>query len=280
MTGTLTSSNATPKTLGEELVRLRTAAGLRLEQIADETKVSPRILGALESGNYRHLPEKVFCRNFVRQHAACVGADPQPLLAAFDQAWERHLLASGIHPTLVVEKHESISRPIRWQFWLPTCLGAAILVVVGVFILGSSPGSQDLQPDPRRSVAVRPSPTSALPTRALPSPSPVNTAPVETPARGEDRSLTLRIEVRAGRECWFHVRDRAGLQEQRLLGSGEYASLDLAEPVKLTLGNAGAVTLEINGRPQPDLGGLGQVVHLEITDSGISPLANDPGVNG
>lgn len=280
MTGTLTSSSATPKTLGEELARLRSAAGLTLEEIAAETKVSPRILGALESGDYRHLPEKVFCRNFVRQHAACVGADPQPLLAAFDLAWERHLLASGIHPTLVVEEPEAVSRPFRWQFWLPTCLGAAILITVGLYILGSSPGSQDLRPDPRRSAAVRPPPTSTLPTRALPSPSPIDAAPVGTPSRTENTHLTLRIEVRAGRECWFHIRDRAGLQEQRLLGSGESANLELAEPVKLTLGNAGAVMLAINGTPQPDLGGLGQVVHLEITESGMSPLAIDPGING
>lgn len=268
----MTTANATPKMLGEELVRWRTGAGLTLEQIAAETKVSARILGALENGNYKHLPEKVFCRNFVRQYAAMVGADPQPLLAAFDQAWERHLLASGMHPALVEVEDEAVSRTIRWRFWVPIGLGAAILLAVGVFILRGSPIAPDLKPDPRRAATMRPSPTAPLPIRGLPPlPSPTSTQAADDAAT-EGGHVSIRIVIRSGRECWFHARDRAGLQEQQLLGSGEQAELTLEEPVKLTLGNAGAVSLEVNGREFAELGSLGQVVHLEISESGVAPL--------
>ncbi len=268
-----TSSNATPKTLGEELVRLRTAAGVSREQIAEETKVSNRILGALESGHYRHLPEKIFCRNFIRQYAQMVGAEPQPLLDALDQAWERHMLASGMFPALLEVTGRDVRQPIRWRFWVPMGIGVLVLAVVGLFILQSSPGTADLQPDPRRSAAVRPSPTSALPIPIRDTPKIGPVLPAGDEGATDGRALAITIAVRSGRECWFHVRDGAGVQEQRLLGSGGQAELELEAPVKLTLGNAGAVTLVVDGEEFLELGRLGQVVHLEITGGGVVPLA-------
>ncbi len=52
-----------PKTFGEELRRLRESAGLSLEDIAEETKISKRILNNLEAGDFRFLPQMVFSRN-------------------------------------------------------------------------------------------------------------------------------------------------------------------------------------------------------------------------
>ena len=57
-----------PKAFGEELQRLRQSAGLSLEDIADETKISRQILRCLESGDFRFLPQMVFSRNFVAQY--------------------------------------------------------------------------------------------------------------------------------------------------------------------------------------------------------------------
>ena len=115
-----------PKSFGEELRRLRESAGLDLADIAVETKISKGILAGLEAGDFRFLPEKVFCRNFVLQYAAVVGADPDRLAEAFDDAWERFLLASGSHPGLVASD-EPPKRTINWRFWLPVGIGAAIL---------------------------------------------------------------------------------------------------------------------------------------------------------
>ena len=75
-----------PKTFGEELQRLRESAGLSLEDIAKETKISRQILSCLETGDFRFLPQKVFSRNFVIQYANVVGADPNRVGEAFEAA--------------------------------------------------------------------------------------------------------------------------------------------------------------------------------------------------
>jgi hypothetical protein len=59
---------------------------------------------------------------------------------------------------------------------------------------------------------------------------------------------------------------------QQLLTGGERVALELPVPVKLTVGNAGAVRVSVDGRTFGDLGLPGQVIHTEITDDGIRPL--------
>ncbi len=76
-----------PKTFGEELRRLRESAGLSLDDIAEETKISKRILNNLEAGDFRSLPQLVFSRNFVSQYATFVGADPYRVAESFEAAW-------------------------------------------------------------------------------------------------------------------------------------------------------------------------------------------------
>ncbi len=107
--------------------RLRAEAGLTLDDIVAETKISHAILENLESGNFRFLPQKVFCRNFVAQYANVVGGDPGLLVKAFEDAWARFELASGSFPDIVVEDAPLVGT-VRWRFWGPVAAAAAILV--------------------------------------------------------------------------------------------------------------------------------------------------------
>jgi hypothetical protein len=45
-------------------------------------------------------------------------------------------------------------------------------------------------------------------------------------------------------------------------------------PVKLTIGDASALTLEIGGETYRSLGRPGQVVHTEVTADGLSVLGS------
>ena len=50
-----------------------------------------------------------------------------------------------------------------------------------------------------------------------------------------------------------------------------FSQLFQGSPVKLTVGNAGAVHLTIDGQRYDDLGLPGQVIHTEVTDIGFRP---------
>ena len=140
-----------PETFGEQLKRVREGAGLGIEDIVAETKVSRATFEALEKGSFSRLPERVFCRSFVAQYARTVGVDEAPLLEAFDQAWEEHCAASGSHELLVVAD-EHLGPSIRWRFWIPIAACVLILLVAAAVILrGSTSLDEGLARDPRRS---------------------------------------------------------------------------------------------------------------------------------
>jgi cytoskeletal protein RodZ len=238
-----------------------------VEDITEETKISRRLLEALESGRFQFLPERVFSRNFVRQYARSIGCNEETLADAFDAAWERFQLESGTQPNLVVVD-APIRRSISWRFWFPVAASTLILVIaVAVILTGSSPAN-DLMPDPRRAIRVSPvasidgGGSSMVPRSVIRSPG-LNPA-------SDVISVTVRVDE--GKECWIHYRDHEGMTDQRLLADGEELHLDLIGPVKFTVGNAGAVTIRVGSTEYRDLGIPGQVVHTEVSRDGLIPL--------
>jgi len=256
-----------PRAFGEELRRLRSNSGLSLDDINAETKISLRVLEALETGRFQFLPEQVFSRNFVRQYARTIGVDDERLVVAFEEAWERFQLSSGTHPALMVAEAPPRA-PIRWRFWIPIAAGVLILFAVAFVILGGSEPRNELMPDPRRPARV-PSDRGFDPSGVQ-----VVTSTI-TPGEADQEeidliSLTVRVEEE--KECWIQYRDREGMTGHRLLKGGQEVTLDLAGPVKLTVGNAGAVTVVVGGTEYSNLGVAGQVVHTELSREGLAPL--------
>jgi cytoskeletal protein RodZ len=252
-----------PKAFGEELQRLRESTGLSLEDIAEETKISRQILRSLESGDFRFLPQKVFSRNFVTQYAAVVGVDPQQLADAFEAAWERFLLASGAHLQFDVDDAPFIEA-IRWRFWLPVTIAAAILVVAAVVIVRSSAPDVQLAAENRSTPMARAA-TASVP--ATPSMLPTATETVDEADR-----VSILVRVRPDMECWIHYRDRDGVAGGKLLAGGTEERIDLIGPVKLTVGDADAIVIEVAGVEYSGLGRPGQVVHTEVSGEGLVVL--------
>jgi cytoskeletal protein RodZ len=252
-----------PKAFGEELQRLREGTGLSLEDIADETKISQQILRALESGDFRFLPQRVFSRNFVTQYANVVGADPVQLAEAFEAAWERFLLASGAHLEVQVDEAPLI-QSIRWRFWLPVTIAGAILVAAAVVILKSSTPEVQLVTENRVTPAVPTVTRSALTVPAM--------LPTATEVVTEADRVSILVRVRPQMECWIHFRDRNGVAGGKLLAGGTEERITLMGPVKLTVGDADAVMIEVAGIEYEGLGRPGQVVHTEVSNEGLVVL--------
>jgi len=61
---------------GEELRRERQIRGISLEEISSATKISVRLLTALEDSDVGRLPAPAFTRGFIRAYALHVGIDP------------------------------------------------------------------------------------------------------------------------------------------------------------------------------------------------------------
>jgi len=71
---------------GESLRREREMRGVTLEEIAESTKISTRLLRALEQEQFSDLPGGVFTRSFIRAYAGYLGLDAEHVLAEYRQA--------------------------------------------------------------------------------------------------------------------------------------------------------------------------------------------------
>lgn len=73
-------------TFGENLRREREMRAVTLEEIAESTKISTRLLKALESDQFSELPGGVFTRSFIRAYAQYLGLDEEHVLAEYKRA--------------------------------------------------------------------------------------------------------------------------------------------------------------------------------------------------
>jgi len=62
------------------LPAIRRDCGITLEQISDATKISVRLLDAIENGEFRKLPGGIYNTNYIRQYARAIRYDEARLL--------------------------------------------------------------------------------------------------------------------------------------------------------------------------------------------------------
>lgn len=78
-------SSAKPLTWGQQLTIARHQQGLSIEQVAEQLKLLPRIVEALETENSAQLPEPIFIKGYLRLYAQLLALPFEQLAQDFDQ---------------------------------------------------------------------------------------------------------------------------------------------------------------------------------------------------
>jgi cytoskeleton protein RodZ len=99
-------------------------------------------------------------------------------------------------------------------------------------------------------------PPAAVP--PTPAPRPATTASVEAVAGGI--VSPYRLVARTNEATWIRVRTEDGRSSEETVPAGEVREWVSDRPFTLTVGNAGGVSFELNGRALPPLGGKGTVI--------------------
>ena len=73
---------------GERMRREREMRGIKLEEIAESTKIGKRNLEALEQERFDQLPGGIFNKGFVRAYAKYLGLDEEQALAHYQMQLE------------------------------------------------------------------------------------------------------------------------------------------------------------------------------------------------
>jgi len=65
------------------LTTIRRNRGISLEQIAESTKISVRLLEAIEQGEFRKLPGGIYNTSYIRQYARAIDYDETAILTVY-----------------------------------------------------------------------------------------------------------------------------------------------------------------------------------------------------
>ncbi len=259
--------------LGAELKQAREAQGISLKEIAIRTKISVTALEAVERNDFSRLPGGIFGRSFIRAYALEIGVDPDATVTSFVDELERAereaALRGAARPEITADDQRFLERQRRAVMWLR--VGVAV-VVLGLLAIGA------WQVRLYRQRAAQPPPADT-PTVARPAPPPSDLpAPIgsiaavdaitpagEAPAVGSSTDAPLVIEIALSADCWIAATRDGGEAISQLYRAGERVRFGASREILLDVGNAGAATMAINGRPARPLGATGAKVRLRIT---------------
>ena len=266
----------TAQEFGEELRRERELRGVSREQLSSATKVSLRHIAALETGRYEQLPGGVFSRGFVRVIALHLGLDADRTVTAFRHVrsgWEedrekRQALASASAAGL------RLSQPRRAVSSSTTLRGLAIAIVLAA-VTGGAAFLRTRRAD-RRVSAASTGPVTRLEagSASLALPPAVAAATVALPAgtarpglvpTAGPRGRTLTLSFRD--DCWAEVLVDGKVVVRGLFPKGTRREFANGGTFTLTLGNAGAVDVVVDGRPLGTLGREHETVKNYIIDA-------------
>jgi cytoskeleton protein RodZ len=235
-------SSAAPTTnrdVGRTLRRARQRHHVELEDAASETRIPKRYLEALEdNAPLDTYPAPMYARAFLREYAKYLGVDAEPLVGAFGSA-----APEDIHLHTIPE---ALPAPRRWPSRLLLAMsigGLVALAVLGILSGREEPGLSSLGgPGP---VASSLSPPGKHHHKALP------------PVTG------IKAVLRFVDRCWVQARGDGQALVTRTFEPEQIHVLKADRTLELTLGNAGAVQLILNGK-RTTTGDLGEVLHLSV----------------
>jgi cytoskeleton protein RodZ len=123
-------------TAGALLGAGREAAGLSIDAVAQQLKLAPRQVRALEEDDYTHLPGRTFVRGFVRSYARLVHLDQDKVLGALPEGATAPALEAPTlqqtAPTMGELPTTDHSKP-GWMRWAIPVTLAAVVAAAGVY---------------------------------------------------------------------------------------------------------------------------------------------------
>lgn len=239
-------------TLGQDLKRERELRGVSLEDISNSTKISLKLLEALEQDRLDDLPGEFFIKAILRIYATSIGLEEDSFLNKY---YEDSLLKEQFIEEKAQRKEvkQPLPRHIKKRIGFSVLVIAALVILIFIYLIAwkKSPSSpqEELQP----SALIQQETPAALPE-------------IETLSQPvfEEKRLLLEISIRE--ETWIEVYADGELKVEDTKQPGEMITVEASEELLINLGSAGGVTYKINNREGKPFGISGvQIRNIRIT---------------
>ncbi len=270
---------------GTRLKRLRLEKGISLEEVHKKTKVHLDILKAIEEDNLINF-SPVYLKGFLKIYCKFLGVDPHDHIPDYKEPEYKAVLSDKLKESSknslsfsrVASNVMGYLKPLLNNLKRKNII-VALVVIVGiifVFKLGkivSARGSSSK----KITKAAAASNTSDKMTKAVKASqsAPVTTEAESTPSTisiPQGKSTTgIKLGIRAKEDCWIQLKADGRMVFQNILKKGRFESWQADEKIEFSLGNAGVVDLEVNGKLVSNLGRRGQVIKgIVITKEGLT----------
>lgn len=289
---------------GVSLKRERELRGISLAEISKTTKISVRLLEAIEKDRFDILPEGVFRKSFIKSYAKYLGMNEEQILHEYDLEVQPSAASQAAPEKPSVSFRNSSAGSKRA---LLRTLGILLLLVAAGFGFwyltrasrkkevaplasqttampqapSGQPRSETISPAAARATPIRGEPT-APPAASTTSAPGKATSPVADPAAlkvlgelarkpepappiGTEGSAPLELTVEASYPAWISVSAGDTTLFSGLMNPAEAKKFSLEAPLKVTLGNAGGVRMQVNGQVFSSLGKIGERKTLELS---------------
>ena len=237
---------------------LRTARENKQWSLTDTeevTKIRVRYIEALEDENYGILPGSTYAKGYLRTYAKQLGLNSDEIIELYSASMTPG--DSTVQPVLKKAQVPVKSRSLWGRFAIIG--GVAVLIMIVFAVKGLYFPGNEVEDPPYSSPPLISAPKTD-PAEELPS---ETEEPPQTTTPPNDIDSTqegLTAQLVFNQPCWIEIRidDQASFQET--FAAGTSTELKGTEKIELvSIGNAGGLTVTLNGRDLPALGNAGEV---------------------
>ena len=116
---------------GRYLSQQRELRGLSREEISRATKIAPTLLEALEEGDARRLPDRVFVIHWVKAYAEVIGLEPSEAALRYEEVGREEIAKSAPAPT---PSMPSVQKPRSVVPWVILALAVVVAAALGFWL--------------------------------------------------------------------------------------------------------------------------------------------------
>jgi cytoskeletal protein RodZ len=267
--------------IGSRLRFAREAKGMTVSELSAKVRVREVLIKHIEKDEFEKVGADVYVRGHIRAMAQSLDLNPDELMALYpasgvgDSPFDQPVLAPEteileVASVVAVQQNNSSQfsgsffKPLEnirarsgtnWSLLMASTLGVITLIAIGSVVVSTFNSPTNVVAEETVSPTPTPSPAATKEAEDL-------TANVPEP--GVD--VLLKAE---GNSSWVRATDVNDVELfEGIIREGQEQRVGSVEGVKLLLGNAGAITLTVNGQVLGKAGGNGEVVRVEFGPEG------------
>lgn len=245
--------------LGDILRERRESLNLTLEEVAQITKLKKSVILALEKGDYKELQEPVYIRGFLKIYASMLGLEYRELSPLLD----KELRQVGKLET----EEEERDKKIKFFFLFSGLVVALVIIFITVSIFHWNPINIifkiEKQAPKIESIQPRESGISKE-TPSIPPKSETTEVKIPEIIPPSKREREVSVTIKGLDYSWLRVIVDNKKEFEGFINTGDSYSWKGKEKIIVRTGNAGGVSIIVNGRELGILGRKGEVLEREF----------------